>query len=573
MIESVPSLPRRIAAAALVVNSLAIQASVWTGRLTPRRSFVLNLLTLVLLAMQLPKPSARARPLLERRWQYVALAVVIAVGIAARTLLLDRFPPPDGQLWEETQTGKVAYDSIRDGSLDPYFPLTNLIGEVGVRLFGPSLLGLRLAFIALSVASVPAFFLAARWLLRTPLAALLCGALFAANVFLAGAGRVALETMAPAFTVSLGLAWTFRAAAEQSYSAVALAGFANGLLLIEYFGFKLIPPIAFGFLALSLFRQAPVGFCNVVAPRSEPSRIGFALPRLVVFGLFALGVIAPLLLPDPRHAADYFLEGYERQQVGIAEATAGFDLERKVGEALGRVEQTASFVFWRGNDNDILPEEMGIVDRATGLLGLAAFAYALARCVRCPAKTFLVVAVALIVVLSGVLVGNPARYRLAAMVPLYLLLIGVAADDLLAVRGRLRQVIGVAVTVVLVGVAAWNVHLLFGRVVTDRDVRLEFYDLNLLLANRIAALQAQDPTAIVVLLSDRDFLGRINDYEFLYDIDRVRVVTLPAAVEGTGFVIAHDDYADQLREVPRASDCRRDEAWTDQSRIVSCRLG
>ena len=47
---------------------------------------------------------------------------------------------------------------------------------------------------------------------------------FAANVFLAGAGRVALETMAPAFTVSLALAWTFRAAAEQSYSAFALAG-------------------------------------------------------------------------------------------------------------------------------------------------------------------------------------------------------------------------------------------------------------------------------------------------------------------------------------------------------------
>jgi hypothetical protein len=573
MIESVPGLPRCIGAAALVVNSLAIQASVWTGRLTPRRGLVLNLLTLVLLAAQLPKPSVRARPLLERRWQYVALAVVIVVGVASRTVLLDRFPPPDGQLWEETQTGKVAYDTIRDGSVDPYFPLTNLVGEVGVRLFGPSLLGLRLAFVALSVASLPVFFVATRWLLRTPLAALLCSGLFAASVFLAGAGRVALETMAPAFTVCLALAWTFRAAAEQSYSALALAGLANGLLLIEYFGFKLIPPIAFGFLTLTLFRQVPAPFCNLVARRDEPSRLSFAVPRLAVFGVFAAAVVAPLLLPNPRAAADYFLEGYERQQVGIAEATAGLDLQRKVVEALGRVEQTASFVFWRGNDNDILPEEMGIVDRATGLLGLAAFVYAVARCRRCPAKAFLATAVALIVVLSGVLVGNPARYRLAAMVPLYLLLIGVAADDLLAVRGRLRRVVGPAVTVLLVGVALWNVHLFLGRVVGDRNVRLEFYDLNLLLANRIAALQAEDPAAVVVLLSDRDFLGRVNDYEFLYDIKRVRVVTSPAAVEGTGFLVAHDDFADRLREIPRASDCRRDEAWLEQSRIVSCRLG
>jgi hypothetical protein len=50
-------------------------------------------------------------------------------------------------------------------------------------------------------------------------------------------------------------------------------------------------------------------------------------------------------------------------------------------------------------------------------------------------------------------------------------------------------------------------------------------------------------------------------------------VTSPAAVEGTGFLVAHDDFADRLREIPRASDCRRDEAWLEQSRIVSCRLG
>jgi hypothetical protein len=194
--------------------------------------------------------------------------------------------------------------------------------------------------------------------------------------------------------------------------------------------------------------------------------------------------------------------------------------------------------------------------------------------VRCPAKGFLVAGVASIVVLSGLLVGNPARYRLTAMIPLYLLLIGVAADDLLAAqRGRTRNLAAAAVAAVLTGVAAWNVHLFFGRVVGERDVRLEFYDLNLLLANRIAALQELDPKGLVYLLSDRDFLGRINDYEFLYDVERVRVAASAAEVGGSGYVIAHDAFVDRLREVPQASDCRREEVWVEQSRIVSCRLG
>jgi hypothetical protein len=563
---------RWLAVAALTVNLFVIQGCQWMARLTLRRAFLLNLLTLVVLAAQLPAPRSRPRPLLEGRWPLIALAVVLALGVCTRTLRLDRFPPPDGQLWEETQTGKVAFDSIRDGSLDPYFPLTNLVGEAGLRLFGRSLLGLRLAFVALSVASLPVFLVAARWLLRGSLAALLATGLFAANVYLAAAGRVALETMAPVFTVSLALAWTFRAAAEQSYAGFALAGFANGLLLTEYFGYKLIPPVAFCFLALSVLQPARGAFCNVDTKGYDASRLRSALPLLLLFGVFALAVVAPLFTNDPLHAADYFLEGYRRQQVGIAGETAGLGLSARLGEALGRVGQAASFVFLHGNDNDLLPASMGIVDVATGALGLAALVYCAWRGARCPAKLFLVACAASLTVLSGLLVGNPARYRLTPLVPLVLLAIGVAADDLLALRGRVRNVAAVAVAALAVGVAAWNVHLFFGRIVDDREVRLEFYDLNLLLANEIATLQARDAGAVVYLLSDRDFLGRANDYAFLYDDARVRVVAAGEDVGGPGYVVAHDGFVDQLRHVPRATDCRREQPWLSLSRIVSCRL-
>jgi hypothetical protein len=292
-----------------------------------------------------------------------------------------------------------------------------------------------------------------------------------------------------------------------------------------------------------------------------------------VFVLFAAAVVAPLVAIDPLNATDYFLEGYQRQRVGIESATAGLDPGRRLAEALDRIGQAVSFVFWRGNDNDLMPESMGIVDRATGWLGVLALAYALARCARCPAKGFLLAGVASITVLSGLLVGNPARYRLAAMVPLYLLLIGVAADDLLAFGGRHRKMTAAVVAAVLILVAAWNVHLFYGRIVGDREVMLEFDDLNLVLAKRIAVLQARDRYGLVFLLSDRVFLGQTNDYEFLYDVARVRVAGSAAEVGGMGYVLAHDDWVDQLHQVQGAFDCRREETWAGVARLASCRLG
>jgi hypothetical protein len=556
----------------LAFNLAAIYAFEWTGRTSLRRGFLLNLATLALLAGVLPRRKARGVPFGRRR-SLAALAAIVILGVAMRTAYFGSYPPADGQLWEETQTGKVAYDSIRGGSLDPYFPLTNLIGEAGLRLFGRSLTSLRLGFVAVSVVSIPLFFLAARWLLRSMLAALLATALFAAAAFPAGAGRLALETMAPLFTLCLALLWTFRAAAERSYGAFAFAGLASGLLLTEYFGYKLVPLLSAGFLALAVLRPPSGACCNTPALPYDAARLGPGAARLLVFAAFALAVVVPLFLADPRGGAEYFLEGYQRQQVGIAGETAGLGQVERWAEALSRVGQMASFVFWRGNDNDVLPATMGIVDPATGWIGLAALLHCAWWAARSPAKAYLVAAVVAITVLSGALVGNPARYRLAVLVPFYLLAIGVAADDLLARRGRGRPLAaGLSIAVVAALVAA-NVALFFGRVVVDRDVRLEFYDLNLLLARAIATAQAGGASGPVFLISDRDFLGQGNDYEFLYDRERVRVVPSAAEVKGPGSLIAHDGFIEEIRRVRNTSGCRREEPWFGENRIVSCRVG
>jgi hypothetical protein len=531
-----------------------------------------NLTILTLLACCLPKGLHASRPLFQNRGQAALLLLVLGCAIFTRTVAFDRFPPPEGQLWEETQTGKVAYDALRFGNLDPYFPLTNLIGEVGFRIFGISMTALRLPFVGLGIASVPVFFLAARYFLRTFPAALMATVLFATSAYLSSASRVALETMAPIFTVSLALALTFRACVVRSPSAFALAGIANGLLMLEYFSYKLLPPLlSLVVLAYSL-QEASVPFCNRSGGSYRISRLFEYRGGLLVFVFFGLAVSVPLVLLDPVNTLEFFLEGVYRQQVGIEGASAGLPATERLSYAAERIADSMSFLFLRGGQSDIVAFSRGVVDLPTGLLGLAALVYCAAHGRRCPGKLFLVGTIILFIVLSGVLVGNPARYRLTPLVPLYLLTIATAVDDFmdwfLARRRRL-----IALVLVTAGLCILNVRSLAVDALDHPSTRAELYDLPLLVVSEIARLQSVHPQAQIYLISNFDYLGGVSDYEFLYDPDRVTVLTSPAGLSGkSGYVLAHDKYAAGIEELRGTSDCRSWRTTIHQSLMVRCRL-
>ena len=545
------------------------------GRLTLHAAFVANLVLVPCLAVALLRPGRGFWPrrMLEGRRELAVLLAILALGAAARTAWIGYFPPGDGQLWEETQTGKVALESIRYGSLDPYFPATNLLGELGFRVLGVSLIGLRLPFVAIAIASVAVFFVAARLLLRGIVSALLVSFLFAANSFLAGSSRVALETMSPIFTECLALAAAFYAATRRSAAGFAFAGLTAGLLLLEYFSYKLLPPLLFLFVALALIEEPGGSFCNRHLTRRNWSAWRVHSGQLAIFVIFALAAMAPILISDPTRSHEFFMEGWKRQQVGIASETQGVSLWRAIELACNRVRDSASFVFLRGGNDDILPASRGILDAFTGVVGLAAIAYCALFARRCAAKSFLAATAVLTVVLGGALVGNPARYRLAPLVPIYLLAVGVLIDDALAARRATPRFLALVVAVT-VAVGSVNLSIL-GAAAQDRGVRREFYDLNLLLAQEIARVQAADPNATIALVSDRDFLANSNDYEFLYDRQRVRVVPMAQAVGADAtHVVAHDDFAVQLkalRDIPLV-DCRSWRAALGSAQLLSCRV-
>lgn len=537
-----------------------------------RTGFLCNLAVLLLLAACLSKEGPSARSLFERRGQLAFILLVVACGILTRTIAFDRFPPVDGQLWEETQSGKVAYDSLRFGSLDPYFPLTNLTAELGFRLLGISMTALRLPFVGLGILSIPLFFLAARFFLRTFTAASVATALFATSAYLSSASRVALETMAPIVTVCLALALTFRACGRRSTSSFAFAGMANGLLMLEYFSYKLLPPLLALCLLGYLLQGDRTSFCN---RSGGPYRISQLLEHrrgLLVFVFFGVAVAVPLVLLEPANPLEFFLEGFNRQQVGIDEASHGLSNLEKLWSAEERIVDSMGFVFLRGGQNDIVASSRGVVDLPTGLLGFAALLYCAAYGRRCPGKLFLVGSIVLFVVLSGAFVGNPARYRLTPIVPLYLLTLATAVDDFMDWFASRSHRLAVLVFVTLV-LCLLNLRSFDRDVLRNRRTQAELYDLPLLVATEISKLQREHPRAQIYLLSRFDYLGGVSDYEFLYDPERVTVLTSAAELGGKkGYVLGHDRYAVGIAELDATSECRSWRTRIHHERMVRCRL-
>ncbi len=512
------------------------------------------------------------RPLIATRRQLAALLAVLIVGVLARTVHFDIYPPDDGQLWEESQMGAAAADAAYHGGLDSFFPLTTLTAEVGFRLLGVSMRALRLPFVVLGAASVAVFFVAARLFFNTYFAAFFTTALFASCAMLAGASRVALETMAPIFTTAVALAALFYACAKRSVAAYALAGFANGLLALEYFSYKVLPGFAGLLLLMDGFQPRTEPYCNTPPREYRLANLCAALPGLLAFGAFACAAAAPVVLASWYHELTPLLDGYARHHHGLTIARAQLTFQQALWADATRMGQAASLVFWQGTHGDLLPLSMGVVDVYTGVLGVVALVYCAVRARRCPAKLFLVTAVILLVALSGWLTSSPARYRLVPLIPYYLLMIGVPVDDLCARVTRYRTALRSALLLGLIALCGFNLYQFFGVALNHPNVRANFHDLNMILTSEFAAIQRREPAATIYLLSDRDFLGMSSDYAFLYNPKRVRVVTSAAQLaQAHGYLFAHDRYIPAAQSLQGLSDCRQWDTGFGHT-VLACRL-
>ena len=486
-----------------------------------------------------------------------AVAALLLVGLGALTRFtgLTEFPPPHGQLWEEAQMGQIAEASIRHDALDHFFPLPNLLAEVGFRLGGYSLLAMRVAFATASAMSVLAFLLAARALGVSRGAAIAATALFATSAYLGAAGRIALESHSPILTLCAALAAAFHAARAPSRFSFALAGACSGLLMTEYTSYRLYPPLLFAMLALAEYRSG-------AGARA-------AAGRLAIFAGTAVAVMLPVLVVPDQNPLEMLAEGILRHRQDMGTASLGW--RDWASSAAARVAKSASLVFLQGGTNDMLPASRGIVDPLTGVVGLVALGYCAVLARRSPAAAFLLVATVSTVVLDGALTRLTERYRITSLAPIYLLAIALLLDA--ALRRWRSPAVAVAAGAAIAAACAFNLYILFGIAMRDPDVAEAFADRRLALALEIARLQNRFD-GVVLLGTQETFLAEPNDFSFLYDLERVQLFD-PAAGLGdiAGIALVDERLADSLRALPTISDCSTNvfRYGNYQIPLVACR--
>ena len=541
-------------------------------KLSLHDAFVLNLGALaafgLVAALVSPEPLLPRR-LIEDRMQLGVFLGIVALGFGMRTWLFSEFPPRRGQLLEEPQTGVLGYQAITSDGLDVVFPLPNLLAEAGLRLFGFTLEGLRLPFVFWGVASVVFFFVASRLFFRTFFAASAAGALFAGCAFLAGSSRIAIETMSPITTTTIALAAVFYCCTRTSGLSFFVAGFGIGLLFLESVAFKLVAGLLMVFLVAFFSQRRTPEACNVSEGSYAVGNLWRHKWQFVFLLLTVAAIYLPIVVSGAESVTTSFLENIIRHRVGVEEEVTGRSWTAVLESQLPKAKATLPFVFGGSGDagHDILPSSRGLIDEASGVVGVVALVFCLVTAKRNPARAFLVLTICAAVVLSGVMVVNPSRYRLVPIIPLYFLAIGVLVEAVLLRWPDRRRLVVVSCTAGLLLAVAFNIHIFFGEAVDDPGVQQYFYDFKLVVAQQIAELQRGSTDERTLLVSGYDFLAVPNDYSFLYDPERVQVIPSidVLAEQGEGIraryhsLVAHDDFIPRLDEIPNVAECRTED--------------
>ena len=158
-------------------------------------------------------------------------------------------------------------------------------------------------------------------------------------------------------------------------------------------------------------------------PRVETRWTG-RVACLLVFGAFVIGVEIARLLIYMQSPFEYLGEALRRHDTYLQARRAAMTRGQVIAEELGKLRTNFEFLFLQGEHADVLPPTMGHFDPYTGVIGVIALGFCLLGAWWDPLRLFPFVAMMLLTVLSSVLVGNIARYRLLPAIPYYLLAIG-----------------------------------------------------------------------------------------------------------------------------------------------------
>jgi hypothetical protein len=466
------------------------------------------------LAESKPAVPVNASPLL--RWELVTFLLILALGFFLRFYRYADFPPPGGVCAvEEPQSGQAAYNILTADWRPWEFVGDRWLGALGLKLFGPSVMGLRLPFAFVSAITIIPFFFLVRELVSRP-AALLATLLFASCRWHLIYARLAHAVYPTTLIVVVLLYLCVRVHKRGGLALYPLVGFLSGYTLYAYAGYRgtslfvgLFFTISF-LIHLSEWWRAPDPAAGAVAAR-------IVRQQLAGFGLAALAAVALLIVlaSQLRTNPTFFFEALVRATDDTAYYTA--DRTVLIAQRINRIKMTAMMFNHLGDDSGTfnLPGRP-MLDPVSGMLLTIALGY----CVvwgRHRWQGFFAFMFLVLLVMGTIFVHNFDIRRLQGIIPLIFVLVAFLADRIGQVcAARLGRGARPALVVLGFAIAALafadNFNVYVRQLMNDLTVRRTFQNAYTL---PIRYLHTLPDNAYFLLVADQLNFFLPSDFEWL----------------------------------------------------------
>lgn len=416
-----------------------------------------------------PQPAPRAwtdallRFCRDHWLELLLFAAIFGFGVFMRVYRFgDTLPPSDGLCCEEHINGGAAYKALQ-GEWPLNFLLTRWGSAAGFLVFGETTLGLRFFFVAMSIATLPIFYLLLRQLVSAPVA-LFGMALYAAAWWPSLRARQPTEGTIYAVLFTLVIV---RALKTKSPLMALCGGVLAGLLSYEYEPFKGVPIIAALFLLAAAAREVLLRAPFTVAGARERARALAANAwRPVLVALMATAIVLVPMVVGTHRGYDLYLTSLHRQEDDRGGARFAENWETQLEWAVEIFLPFGPNEYPVGAPRD--PPNREFLDPLIGALALAGVvvgAFFLLRGLR----GWFVGWVALSLGAAALLLHDFAPWKLLGLVPVLMVLAALFVDDVRALVGRAFGVAGTRAFAGLLVAGAmfsfwWNADALFNDI-------------------------------------------------------------------------------------------------------------
>ncbi len=546
-------------AVAAVALAIATQFSIGRDAGVPdaRTGFIVAVLLLFLAASTLARSPA-GRPIEPPRWlEWRLLVVVLGVALLFRIHHFYSFPP--GLWYDEAVNGTDAIDLMKHGNHLAVWRASNngqptmyfYLLIASFKLFGYTMLAMRMVPVIVGLAAVAAFYLLARQLL-SPAAAIAATALLAVSRYAVTFSRISWAASLVPLFATLTVYFFVRAVDTRRWYHWAMAGATLAAGLYTYAGFRMVP-IVMALLVL---------YVAVTRLRDVPR----LLPGLVLYAVAFAIVVTPLAQFAIRHSDQVTAR---QGQVSIFDQPGDKDSGDLLRE---NVWADLKMMNVRGDPNarHNLPDAPMLDEISAALLVLGAGVAVWS--IRDWRRGGLLLWYGLALVPSAVTLSyeNPSAIRAIGVIPPMFLLIGLAIDELQRALspGRLRRG---AFAVAMVALVAWaagiNYHVLFEHQAKDQQV-YDMFQSQLTRATRAVANEAGHST---VYFND-SFFGPQSDVldrgKPFQSVQPVANVPVPAAArQGATFILDSNQEALEHYLVALYPDAQAEEVRDRWGRI------